>query len=864
MHLHCSRISSLGRVALAVLAIVPASLFGHGFPDGTFEGRHTHSIGVTPDGTRLLALNTPDGRLSVFNIENPANPAPVLVAEIPVGLEPVSLRARTNDEVWVVNEVGDSISVVSLSLGVVVATLPVADEPADVVFAQGKAFVSCARNNLLRVFDAVTRQPLPSIPLAGIYPRALATDAGGTKVFAAFLLSGNGTTVLPAAQAPAPPLPTNPALPLAPQTELIVAASDPRIAYTVLDRDVAEVDAATGLVTRYLGAVGTNLFDIAIQPGTGNPWIANTEARNLVRFEPALRGHVADHRLTRLDAGSGAATVFDLNAGLDYGVLPNPAAQASALAQPTGLVFTANGSDVWVAAFGSDRVARVNAATGAVLASVELRGTLQTSRQMRGPRSLALVESRQRLYVLNKISNTVSVIGTASGMLLAEVPAGSQDPTLTAFREGRGFLFDARLSGNGTVSCATCHIDADVDGLAWDLGDPGGNLATVFGANLMAGDPTIQPRTVHPMKGPMVTQTLRGLIEAAPFQRRGDRAALEDFNSTFDTLMGGSALAAADIASLAEYLPTLRPHPNPNRLMDDSLPASFLGGDPIHGEEIFNSPIHRCAECHADESIGTNNIDLPSVFNFPQPIKNPLLRTVYQRVFFNPQAGGNSLSGFGLNHDGAGGVHARTGLSAANSYDVDVFIQCIESGVPPAMGLGVTFNAQTATDSGLLAKVAGLEERSAEFALELAVQGVVGGRHRAYFYNYFTDSYRPDVSSEPPLSRAALLALLSRSDALTFLGVPTGRGSRMGGDRNSDAVLDGDEPRPVLTASRIGPSVHLEWPAQPAGWVLESAPDLNGQWQTVTHPRSTVGAALHLDDPVAGATRRFYRMRRTW
>lgn len=846
------------------LLCVSAPLCGHGFPDGTFEGRHTHSIGVTPDGTRLLALNTPDGRLSVFDITNPANPAPVLVAEISVGLEPVSLRARTNDEVWVVNEVGDSVSVVSLSLGVVVATLPAADEPADVIFAQGKAFVSCARNNLLRVFDAVTREALPAILLEGIYPRALAANASGTKIFASFLLSGNATTVLPAAQAPAPPLPTNPALPTAPQTALIVAANDPGITYNVLDRDVAEVDAATGLVTRYLGAVGTNLFDIAIQPGTGHPWIANTNARNLVRFESALRGHVANHRLTRLDAGSGAATVFDLNPSISYGLLPNPPAQSSALAQPTALTFTTNGAEVWVAAFGSDRVARVDAATGAVGASVELRGAGQTSRQMRGPRALALVEATERLYVLNKISNTVTVIGTVSGTVLAEVPAGSDDPTPAAIREGRGFLFDARLSGNGTISCATCHVDADVDGLAWDLGNPGGDLATVFGANLMAGDPTIRPRTVHPMKGPMVTQTLRVLIEGAPFQRRGDRPTLEDFNLSFDTLMGGSPLPAADMASLAAYLPTLRPHPNPNRLIDDTLPATFLGGDPIHGEEIFNSPVHRCAECHADESLGTNNIDLPSVFGFAQPIKNPSLRTVYQRLFFNPQAGGNSLSGFGLNHDGAGGVHARLGLSQSDSFDVDVFIQCIESGVPQAVGLGVTFNAQTAADSELLDKVAELEEHSAEFEIELVIQGVVGGRRRSYFYNYSTDLYRPDLSGESELSRADLLALLSGTDAITFLGVPYGRGSRLGGDRDADAVLDGDESMPVLTASRVGPNVHLQWPAQPAGWVLESAPDPNGQWQAVTHPKSAVGVSLYLDDPLGAVARRFYRMRRAW
>ena len=176
-----------------------------------FEARHTHSIGLTPDGTRLLALNTNDGRLSLFDISNAANAVPVLIKEIPVGLEPISLRARTNDEVWVVSEVGDSVSVVSLGRALVVDVLRASDEPADVVFAQGKAFVSCARNNLLRVFDGVGRQELASIALHGLVPRALATDGAGTKVYAAFLHSGNNTTVLPSSQAP--PQPSRPTPP---------------------------------------------------------------------------------------------------------------------------------------------------------------------------------------------------------------------------------------------------------------------------------------------------------------------------------------------------------------------------------------------------------------------------------------------------------------------------------------------------------------------------------------------------------------------------------------------------------------------------------------------------------------------------
>src|SRR5205085_1015768 len=104
----------------------------------------------------------------------------------------------------------------------------------------GKAFVSCARNRLLRVFDATTRVEAASIDLFGLDPRALAVDPSGTYVYAAFLLSGNQTTILSRNDAPPQPAPANPNLPDPPLTALIVPANDPRIANTVLDRDIAK------------------------------------------------------------------------------------------------------------------------------------------------------------------------------------------------------------------------------------------------------------------------------------------------------------------------------------------------------------------------------------------------------------------------------------------------------------------------------------------------------------------------------------------------------------------------------------------------------------------------------------------------
>src|SRR5688500_13042773 len=74
-----------------------------------FEGKQVSPIHLSPDGTRLVAVNTPDAHLSVFDVTSPSNA--ILIAEIPVGNEPVSVNPRSNDEARVVNEVSDTISI---------------------------------------------------------------------------------------------------------------------------------------------------------------------------------------------------------------------------------------------------------------------------------------------------------------------------------------------------------------------------------------------------------------------------------------------------------------------------------------------------------------------------------------------------------------------------------------------------------------------------------------------------------------------------------------------------------------------------------------------------------------------------------
>lgn len=62
---------------------------------------------------------------------------------------------------------------------------------------------------------------------------------------------------------------------------------------------------------------------------------------------------------------------------------------------------------------------------------------------------------------------------------------------------------------------------------------------------------------MHPMKGPMTTQTLKGSKNLDPFHWRGDRSGFNAFNPAFSTLLGGAQLSAADMDAFREFVETM-------------------------------------------------------------------------------------------------------------------------------------------------------------------------------------------------------------------------------------------------------------------------------------------------------------------
>jgi YVTN family beta-propeller protein len=741
MHRRSHRFA-LGWLIAAVAHMCSAS--DSGFVN--FESPLSHGLVNSVDGEHLLVVNTPARSLVVLSVTEPTSPR--VVAEIPVGLEPVSVVSRSPEEAWVVNHLSDSVSVVDVSRGVVIETIPVGGQPGDIVFAaDGQlAFVSSMADRCVCVIDTANREVIKQISIPADSPRTLLASGDGQTVWVASFLSGNGTTVIPHTIAPPPPAPTRSDLPSPPRQGIIVSTNNPRwreeLGFELKDEDVFEIDVKTTSIRRSFAKVGTTLFNMAEHPTTHEIWVTNTDARNLIRFEPELKGHVVDNRISRLDRASGAAdevSITDLNLQSDERLLTT-FEPATAIAQPTDVIFTPTGEKAFVASFGTDRIGVFDAA-GNALASIGLTNASSEAadpQKKRGPRALAMHRNGTTLYALNRLSNSVSVVDTEAQRVVAEVML--QDPTPDVIRSGRGYLFDATLSGNGTVSCASCHVDGDRDGLAWDLGDPGGTLFNNGTA-----------QTVHPMKGPLLTQTLRGLAGETMFHWRADRPGLESFNGTFEHLLGGTQLDEDDLAVFVGYLESIRFGPN---RPSGAAVAQSVGTSARDGERIFRTRLNigregrntfRCVDCHTRPN-GAGTTGFTGLFG--QPAKAAQLRGLRQRI---PVASdGTRVSGFGFGADGSkaslheflADSHRFPKLSEQDRTALQNFLFAFPTETASIVGFSRTVHVANRNDTSLQADVAVMTEQARRGRCCVSLTGILRGERIDFVYDPNTELFR--------------------------------------------------------------------------------------------------------------------------
>jgi DNA-binding beta-propeller fold protein YncE len=133
-----------GCLAAILLVLLQSTAYAAAFT--AFESGHVRPLAMSSAGDRLYAVNTPDNQLEVFSVNSFGL---THLNSIPVGLEPVAVALRNDSEVWVVNHLSDSISIVDVSTTPprITRTLLVGDEPRDIVFAGtsgDRAFITTA------------------------------------------------------------------------------------------------------------------------------------------------------------------------------------------------------------------------------------------------------------------------------------------------------------------------------------------------------------------------------------------------------------------------------------------------------------------------------------------------------------------------------------------------------------------------------------------------------------------------------------------------------------------------------------------------------------------------------------------------
>ena len=322
---------------------------------------------------------------------------------------------------------------------------------------------------------------------------------------------------------------------------------------------------SSGPSDTYTG-VGTILFNMAVNPVTGKVYVSNTEANNLTRFEgpggfggaTTVRGKLHQARISVLDAGT--TTPRHLNKHIDYNdccdAVPNSVNDRS-LSQPVDMVGFVGRQHALRRGIRFEQGRRLQHRRArertpsfpSASDHIEVTGG--------GPAGLVLDEPRGRLYVLTRFDNSISVVLTGTGLEIV-APRAAQSGARQG-RHGASLPLRRALRRRATARPPAAAVTSSATSTrSLGISETPTSAPSTTPAPSLSG-PFIDP-DFHPMKGPMTTQSLRGMDNHGPMHWRGDRtggndavfsgqpdagtfnedAAFKKFNPAFEGLIGRS------------------------------------------------------------------------------------------------------------------------------------------------------------------------------------------------------------------------------------------------------------------------------------------------------------------------------------
>lgn len=509
-----------------------------------FDAEQNTIWNVNPDNETVAAIDA-----ATFNKK----------FEVSVGKEPSTIAKAPDGAIWVVVQGEATIKVLDAVTGAILNTisLPYASRPYGIVFSPDgqAAYVTLqATGGLVKL--APTTRSITTIVNVVPTPRGIAMSAASDRIFITRFISPDDHAEVVEVD----PLSLNIV-----QTFLLA-----------LDPGPDTEDKGRG-IPNYLGSP-------TISPDGRRLWIPSKKD-NIVRglqrdglalnFESSVRTIVSQVDL--LNNAEDLIARRDLN-NRDMAV---------------AVCFSPLGDYAFIAAQGSNTIDVIDTYNNSLVTSIENAG--------HAPQGLALSNDGNKLFVHCFLSRVVlvydvsNIITSTSNSVqhLAEVQTASTELLHPIVFEGKRIFYNAkdpRMSQDGYLSCASCHLDGNHDGRTWDFTDRGEGFRNT--TSLLGRRGAGQGR-VHWTANFDEIQDFENDIRFA-FGGKGFMSDGEFNTGTRNQPLGDpKAGLSLSLDALAAYVSSLiAVHPSPYRNADGSLTA-----DGQAGKILFQQL--NCSTCHA-------------------------------------------------------------------------------------------------------------------------------------------------------------------------------------------------------------------------------------------------------------------------
>ena len=506
-------------------------------------------MALSHDGRRLYVLCQEAGEIRALDAATGRTLKSVQVGQEPRGLA----LSPSGGQLYVTNSWDDTLSVLDTATLKVVATWPVGMEPSGVAIADDSQhrpllYVANRISNDVAVLDAQTGTELRRL-VAGRGASYIGTTEDRSRLYVTHIYPNPRQYRTP------------------PESEI-----------TVIDTVHARVQDRIPLPSI------AGVFHVAISKDGRLGVVAHLHPKNLVPL-----AHV-EHGWAFVDT----ITLFGDDVGKPIEVPLDELDRYYAL--PFGIAIAPDKSRIYITHGGSNAVTVLD--TVRLMHYIRIRPEPFTEDLSapanyvaaripvgRNPRGVVLTPDGKRLFVANRLDDTISVIDTHSDRIVNTFKLAGPK-TANAMRRGEQTFYTARYAFQGAFGCSNCHIDSTLDGLEWDL-EPDG-----FGVDIVDNRLLENLRGTEPFKwngGNPNIPTECGPRTETYFWR----------SQNYDDLT---------LADIALYVLNIKQRPNRWRQANGELTSAQERGKEFfeRARDKFGKPIpesNRCSYCHSGPKV---------------------------------------------------------------------------------------------------------------------------------------------------------------------------------------------------------------------------------------------------------------------